>query len=579
MLISSLLIEKPSRFASTILAGALWLAFTSPQIVSAATPTKGVYVGGEFYPPTTATQDAARKSGFSRLFIFTLGVDSAGTLTAFGDTLCQNGVYVGDPTWGSALAACKAAPSSVDRIEICIGSWGSTAFTNIRNLIASQGTSTGSILYRNFLALKNATDVDAIQFDDEGTYDVNSMVAFGNMLYGMGLKVALTPYTVQNFWVNVKSQLGSKVDTIYLQCYDGGAGNDPVNWTAAFGGFKVTPGLWGNTDSQMSVMTKMRNWSAALDGLPGGFMWLNGTLPGDGFKWAGALRLGLDAPFFIIKNRNTGMTMDLVNGNTADGAAVQTYHLDYNDKAERWAVVPTENGNHFKIMGYLSAKCVDVVGGSTADNALIESRSYYTGHTDQQWDLVDAGSGFYYIKNVKSGKVLTATGTTDFSPIYQLTSTGAHAQQWRLMPQGDYFLKAAHSDKYVSAQGGGSANDTHIVQYSWQDNPWFKWNFVNKSYGWYGVYSVNAPGKVICVNAASTVAGEYLHLWDYNSGNIGDQDVRIRVKLDGTFEFYFRHDGMTWDVGGGSQSNNASVNQYPDTTNLWQQFYMERVHE
>lgn len=578
---STFLFKDRRRFVRSLLAGALLLALTVPHTASAATPTKGLYVGPEFYAPTVTWQDTARKSGFTRLFLFTLGVDSAGTITGFGHTLCQNGVYVGDSTWGSKLAACKVAPSTVNRIEICIGSWGSDAFTNIRNLVNSQGTGSGSILYKNFLALKNAIGVDAIQFDDETTYDVNSMVAFGSMLGNVGLKVTLCPYTNQGFWTNVRSQLGSKVDAIYLQCYDGGAGNDPSNWTAAFGGFKVTPGLWGNTDSNTSVMTKMRTWNADADGLPGGFMWLNGTMGSDGsIKWSEALKLGLDAPYFIIKNRFTGMAVDLVNGNTADGAAVQAYHVDYNDKAERWAILPTENANHFKLMGYLSAKCIDVVGGSTSENALVESRQYYATHTDQQWDLVDVGDGFYNIQNVKSGKVLTTTGTADFSTIYQTTPVADdHSQEWILMPQGQYFLKAAHSGKYVIAQGGGTANDTHIVQYDWQDNPWFKWTFSNKHEGWYGVYSLNAPSKVICVNAGSTTNGEYLHLWDYNSGNVGDQDIRIRVKLDGTHKFYFRHDGKSWDIGGGSQSNNASVNQYSDTSNLWQQFYMERVHE
>src|SRR3954464_298178 len=146
----------------------LMLAVASPQYAHStqavhAITSKGVYVGSEFYAPTVTWQNTARTSGFTRLFLFTLSVDSAGTLTAFNATLCQNGAYVGDSTWGSKLAACKASPSTVDRIEIVIGSWGSTAFTNIKNLIASQGTGTGSILYKNFLALKNATGVDAVQ--------------------------------------------------------------------------------------------------------------------------------------------------------------------------------------------------------------------------------------------------------------------------------------------------------------------------------------------------------------------------------------------------------------------------------
>src|SRR6202012_4194704 len=157
----------------------------------------------------------------------------------------------------------------------------------------TNGTGAGSILYQDFLALKNATGVDAIQYDDEQTYDVSSAVAFGRMIAALGMKVTFVPYTAQSFWVSVKSQLGTNVDAIYLQCYDGGAGNDPGSWNAAFGGFKVYPGLWGNTDTPPSVTSKLRNCKQKL-GSTGGFMWLNGGLPNKNQKWAQALAYGLE---------------------------------------------------------------------------------------------------------------------------------------------------------------------------------------------------------------------------------------------------------------------------------------------
>lgn len=566
---------------------ALSLATTSPQS-ALATPAlnaitcKGVYVGSEFYAPTVTWQNIARSSGFTRLFIFTLSVDSVGNITGFNTTLCSNGSYTGDPTWGSKLAACKSNPSStsVDRIEIVLGGWNSPAFGNIKSLVASQGTGTGSILYKNFLALINATGVDAIQFDDEGTYDVGSMVAFGNMLAGMGVKVTLCPYTNQGFWVNVKSQLGSAVDAIYLQCYDGGQYNDPINWNNAFGGgTKVIPGLWGNTDSTMSVMNKMRGWNAAMNGMNGGFMWLNGNLPSDGgYQWSEALKLGMEMPYFIIRNRNTGMCLDLANANTSDGAPVQLYNYNYNDTAQRWAIIPTDGSQYFKLISYVAAKCIDVVGASQSDNALVESRTYYKNHHDQEWAISDAGDGCFYIQNVHSGKVLTATGSSNFDPVYQLVLTpGDHTQEWKLIPQGDYFINTFANNKYVNIYGGGTADGSGIVQYNWQDQNWFKWSFVNEVYGWFGVFSKNATQKTITVPGGSTAAGTQLQLWQYSGTDW--QKVSISPQLNGTYKFNFKNDGMSWDVGGGSMGNNATINQYPNTANAWQYFKIERVHE
>lgn len=71
-------------------------------------------------------------------------------------------------------------------------------------MIASQGTGSNSILYKNFAALKQVTGADAIDFDDESCYDVASAVSFGQMCVGLGYKVTLCPYTNSSFWISVK---------------------------------------------------------------------------------------------------------------------------------------------------------------------------------------------------------------------------------------------------------------------------------------------------------------------------------------------------------------------------------------
>ena len=234
-------------FLAPILLAGLLFKTVDPESASAA--VRGVYVGGDFYPPI-ASLAAGRASGFNTFFLFTLHVYPNGDVYYNNTPVVQNGVYVGDPTWGASLAALRPA---VNRIELVVSSYGDASFDNIKNLVATNGTGAGSILYQDFLALKNATGVDAIQYDDEQTYDVSSAVAFGRMIAALGMKVTFVPYTAQSFWVSVKSQLGTNVDAIYLQCYDGGAGNDPGSWNTAFGGFKVYPGLWGNTDTPPSV--------------------------------------------------------------------------------------------------------------------------------------------------------------------------------------------------------------------------------------------------------------------------------------------------------------------------------------
>ena len=563
-------IRKVLKIAAVVLAlcGCLALA---PK--SASANVKGVYVDTAFYPASAATQSAAVASGFNTMFIFAVNVNADGTLTWAGNTLVQNGTYVGNPNWGSSLAPIKAAGIN---FEVVLGGWTNQSFTNIKNLIASQGTGTNSILYKNFLALKNACGPVAIQYDDELTYDVSSAVSFGFMVSSLGMKVTLCPYTNSGYWASVLSQLGTNiVSAVYLQCYDGGAGNDPGAWISALGGYKVYPGLWGNTDTPGSTAAKIRNWQNAY-GLSGCFLWLNGGMPGDAAKWAQALHYGIDPiPYFMICNKNSGLPMELTSGNSANGSGItqQGYSTGPN---QRWALTPTENGAHFKLINWTSGKTAGVSGDSNANSAAITNYEYNS-DPYQMWDIIDAGLGYFKIKNVGSGLLMEVAGgnTAAGATIQQYGDNGTPAQMWRLNPYGGYYIRSAVSGRYVCVQSGGSSNGSQIVQYDWQNNPWFRWNFANQFDGWYAVYTQNASTKVISVINDSTTPGALTQLYDYN--NDPAQRIRIWPRTNGAFTFYFSHDNLAWDIVGGQTGNNVALSQYTNNNSLAQQFYLERA--
>ncbi|HEV2434587.1 MAG TPA: LamG-like jellyroll fold domain-containing protein, partial [Verrucomicrobiae bacterium] len=222
--------------------------------------------GNDYFQFTTPAMAFDKASGFTTLIAFTMHVDVDGTLE-IGGVACTNGVYVGPTNWGSLVATLKSPPTTVTRYEVCIGGWLDTSYDNIKNLIALQGTGPSSILYRNFQALKSAVPgIDAINDDDEKTYDLGSAVSFANMLGGLGYNFTLAPYTQQAFWVSLYNSI-TNCDYIYLQCYEGGAGNDPGQWNNAFGqGVKVIPGQ----ESNMADPAAFQSWYLET-GVPGGF--------------------------------------------------------------------------------------------------------------------------------------------------------------------------------------------------------------------------------------------------------------------------------------------------------------------
>jgi hypothetical protein len=137
------------------------------------------------------------------------------------------------------------------QILFSVGSGGVQDFHNIGTLLSNGGGVPGQPLYENFQALKGAMiagggDIDAIDFDNEeinqvpfnqpDPVQVKTMVEFGAMLARIGYaSVTFCPYNSIETWTDTWNQLRQQpnnvvVSAMHLQCYSGGAGNDPSTW-------------------------------------------------------------------------------------------------------------------------------------------------------------------------------------------------------------------------------------------------------------------------------------------------------------------------------------------------------------
>jgi hypothetical protein len=252
-----------------------------------------IYGGGPFYEGGQPVMDDLRASGFTTVVEWGPQVAANGDLVLNPGPVISNGEYVGYPDWPAQLASLKEGPTSVTRLRFMPGGWGSSTFPNIKALIDSQGNGPDSILYRNYAALKQAIPtVDGIDFDDESLYDRATTLAFSQMLNGLGYEVTFCPYTEMQFWVDCLAALNSEtpnlVTAFNLQCYSGGAGNDPRDWIDAIAqamgpdfpaGSFIYPGLWcrnGGSCDQGScpsdITSQFAGWKPS--GTEGGFIWL-----------------------------------------------------------------------------------------------------------------------------------------------------------------------------------------------------------------------------------------------------------------------------------------------------------------
>ncbi len=254
----------------------------------------GVYVGGHIRRQRPNTVKKLRESGFTYVILFNVDVQADGTLKTDGETICEKGEYVfqrTQPHYIEDVIALKTPPTSISRLEICIGGWGNQSYVNIRNLIQQHGTGPTTMLYRNFKALLEAVPgIDAVNNDDEHGYDLSTAVKFHVMMADLGLKTTLAPYTNRNFWTQLATQVNSQrpgtVDRVMIQCYDGGAGNNPANWN--FPGIERHAGRTNYQTSMDESIQQMATWQKN-GAATGGFVWVYNDETWDLNAWASAM--------------------------------------------------------------------------------------------------------------------------------------------------------------------------------------------------------------------------------------------------------------------------------------------------
>lgn len=210
----------------------------------------GTYAGNDVYTEDEKQLQTLKDSGITTVIPWTIHIaheNGESPMGKRGDLslnatypLASEGQYWGDPMWNSRLQRLKTG-GTVNRIILSIGCCGQF------NKIADLGTDHRSILYQNFQAIRTALPaIDGIDFDNESNYGDDTTVDFALMLSDIGFKeVTFCPYVSEDTWINWLQAINKKrpgfVTGFHLQCYSGGAGNDPVDWMKALKGIVPNP--------------------------------------------------------------------------------------------------------------------------------------------------------------------------------------------------------------------------------------------------------------------------------------------------------------------------------------------------
>ena len=513
----------------------LIIVFVDEQVAAQS----GIYVGGHFRRERNHTIADLKASGFTYVILFDVTVQANGDLTTDGQTICSNGSYVfgaTNPNYIADVNALKTGVTSINRVETCIGGWGSHSYTNIRNLVNSQGTGTGSILYRNFRALKTAIpSIDAINNDDEEAYDVNSATAFHVMLADIGYKTTLAPYMNKPYWqnlaTNVNNQRGGTVDKVYLQWYEGGGGNNPCDWNLNNIELHTGDLNYENGNTVTNKMTSAKNNCNSR----GGFYWVyndnNINLP----ELANRVNT-----IFGIRTKNMKEVANFYNDCDFKGFANGLEVGDYD---------------------------VNRLGSLGIGNDLLSSLTVAEGFEVTVYD----DGGFSGNSRTYRGNIscLVADGLNDKVSSLRIRTTGVTNLA------GTYFIQNRNSGKYMDlAAEHVSENGGNIQQWEYIGGINQQFQLTHLDDGTYKIGLV-ASGKAVDIDAVSKDEGANVHQWDYVSGF--NQQFVLVATTDGYYKIIPKHSGRVVEVADASFANGANVRQWGNNSQTCGQWRFVQV--
>lgn len=486
----------------------------------------GVYVGGHIRRERPGTIEKLRNSGFTYIILFNINVEPDGTLTTDGETVCKDGKYVfgnTQPNYVSDIKKLKQAPTTISRIEICIGGWGNKSFSRIKELINSHGVGSSTILYKNFKALKNAIpEIDAVNNDDEYCYDVATAVKFHQMMYELGYKTTVAPYMNRSFWENLVSQLGDRCDRVLIQCYDGGAGNNPSDWH--LGNRAVHAGRKNYQEGGVDAcIAQMESWKKN-NGVSGGFIWLYNDETWNLNQWAtrmlrvfGTKKCDDNIASLYADSDYRGYSKSL-----GEGSYTQADLAMYGISAKDISSLKVTKG--FKITLYENA---DFTGNS---KSWTTDASFVGGDWNDKACSVriepngkSGLSGNFKIMNRNSGKYLDLDNnkTDNNTAIVQFDDEGVDASQtWTFTEvmngKGVYSICSyGNKNRGMDVVDFSKDNGAQVQLYDYLGNPHQQFILYDCGEGYYQLVARNS-GKVVEIPQSSKGNGEWIKIYDNN---------------------------------------------------------------
>lgn len=393
-------------------------------------------------------------------------------------------------------------------------------------------------MYKNFKALKNAIpEIDAVNNDDEHCYDVATAVKFHKMMYELGYKTTIAPYMNRSFWENLVSQLGDRCDRVLIQCYDGGAGNNPSDWH--LGNRAVHAGRMNYQEGGVDAcIAQMESWKKN-NGVIGGFIWLYNDETWNLNQWATRMLrvFGTKKCDDCIASLYADSDYRGYSTSLGEGSYTQADLAMYGISAKDISSLKVTKG--FKITFYENA---DFTGNS---KSWTTDASFVGGDWNDKACSVriepngkSGLSGNFKIMNRNSGKYLDLdkNKTDNNTAIVQFDDEGVDASQtWTftevMKGKGVYSICSyGNKNRGMDVVDFSKDNGAQVQLYDYLGNPHQQFILYDCGEGYYQLVARNS-GKVVEIPQSSKGNGEWIKIYD-NNGTHTQQWAVVENRYD-----------------------------------------------
>lgn len=230
---------------------------------------------------------------------------------------------------------------------------------------------------------------------------------------------------------------------------------------------------------------------------------------------------------YYITNVFSKKSLDLENGNTADGTNIQQWTKTGGSQQE-WRFIADKDG-YCRIVSLADeSKCIAVSESSSADGVNIELQTY-SGADNQLWKLIKNGTSYGIVSKCSgdtAGLDVYDWSEENGGNINQWNYWGGDCQLWKIEPvypmvnSGNYTVRNINSGLFIAESNGNTVQSSEMI-----------WTFTLLDDGKYIVQS--ADGRALTVENGSADNGANMALEDYSGDD--SQKFILQCNKDGSY--------------------------------------------